>query len=211
LEIGDWFFRFLVSGFWTLDSGLCLHDDGDAVDFGVVFLFGREFDLGGDAELVGDVDAVQPAVECFLGAGDADLHFGAVEVDAGGFRRHGLLVLDGESGGFGLALAELLELGLDVLVGGRLGFALGEPCHFTGHLLAAFADHLGVGEFLTGIGESGGGGEFLALIEIEAEKVEHEETRGGEEEDECFLAGRHGSGQWSDASRVFLVLVTVGR
>ena len=50
-----------------------LFDGGGAVDLGIVLLIRRQADLRGDAELVGHVDAVEPAVEGFLGAGDADL------------------------------------------------------------------------------------------------------------------------------------------
>ena len=93
-----------------------------------------------DAELIGNIDFVKPLVKRLFHARDGDLELGAVIVFAFSFvGGQGLLVLDREAGGLGLALGQLLELGLDVLVIGWLRLVFGEPLHLVGDLVAACA------------------------------------------------------------------------
>ena len=169
-----------------------LFDGGHAFDLGVVLLHRGEPDGGGHAELVGHIDGVEPAVKGVFGTTDAELEFRAVELPAGGsVGLDWLLCLDGETGVFGFALAELLELGFHVLCFGGFRLVFRQPVHLIHHLLAAFLKHLGRFKFLLG--------ERILLFDLvglrlekpEQQEIDHEESRGAEEDQEFFFAGRH--------------------
>ena len=164
-------------------------EGGEAVDFRVVLLVRGEADLGGDTELVGHVEAVEPAVECVLGASDADLDSRAVVVFPGGIGGEGLLAgLDGESGFLGIALDVLLEAGLDVLICGGLRLVRGEPFHFPGHLFAALLEVLRSGELVLGELRLCVHADSHGFGEVEREEVENHESDDGEEGDEFFFS-----------------------
>ena len=167
-----------------------MFDGGGAVDFRIVLVVWLDADFGGGAEIVGGIQAIKPAVKCFFGTIDGDFNFGAVIDSAlGGIGGKRFLGLDGEPRAIGLALGELLEAGLHVLVGGGLRFVLGEPLHLIDDLLAAGAEQFGTIELLAG--------ECLFPLDvhphglkfIEGEKVDDEEARDAEEGEKIFFAG----------------------
>ncbi len=167
-----------------------LFDGRGAVDLGVVLGVRRNADLRGDPEAIGHVEVIKPAVERFFGAGDGDLDFCAVIVVASGsVGRKWLLGLDGESGGSGLALGELLELGLDVLIGARLRLVGGEPVHLVSHLFAAGTEVFGGFELLARLILLIRHFDALGLVEANPEKIDHGKSRDAEEEEEFFFAG----------------------
>lgn len=167
-----------------------LFDGGGAVDFGVILGVRRNADLGGDPKTVGHIEVIEPAVERFFGAGDGDLDFRAViVVTRGSVGRERLLGLDGESGGSGLALGELLELGLDVLIGAWLRLVGGKPVHLVSHLFAAGTEVFSGFEFLTCLILLVGHFDALGLVEANAKKIDHGKSRDAEEGEEFFFAG----------------------
>src|ERR1035437_3709171 len=95
-----------------------LFDGGRAFNLGVVFLFGGNPGSRGDAQGFGSIESGQTPVAPLFAAIDRDLDLGAMEMQPlGRIRRLGFLRDDGQTGRLGLILAQLLEFGLDVLVG----------------------------------------------------------------------------------------------
>ncbi len=167
-----------------------LFDGRGAVDLGVVLSVRRNADLRGDPEIVGHIEVIKPAVERFFGASDGDLDFRAVIVVASGrVGRERLLGFDGESGGPGLSLGELLELGLDVLIGARLRLVGGEPVHLVSDLFAAGTEVFGGFEFLARLILLVRHFDALGLVEANTEKIDHGKSRDAEEGEKFFFAG----------------------
>ena len=166
-------------------------DDSDAVDQGIVVFVRGEPDVGDAAEFFRVVEAVEPAVEGGLGAGDGKLDFDAVKVGPRGVGGEEFLGLKGEAGGGDFLFGEFLKCGLDRLVIGGRALVGSEPFDLGCQFLAVGADHFGGLELAVGSGVLTGDVELGGHEVLKTEQVENGETAEAEENQELFFTWGH--------------------